>query len=168
MSDNFITFAKIGKPFGLKGFLKTQTFTETPESLLDYPALFLQTKQGWNPCVFEDTELKQQQLMVKFPHINTPEEARAYTNLLIGIKREELSPTSGKEYYWTDLEGLTVITEDKTILGKVLYLTDIANTDMMVIKGKTEMLIPFIQGDIVLDVDLEKKTILVNWSTDFQ
>ena len=165
MSDNFITLAKIGKPFGLKGFLKTQTYTD---DLLRYPRLFLKTKKGWVPCNFESTEWKQKQLMVKFATINTPEAAQAYTNLLIGAPREALPTTTDKEYYWADLEGLSVITQDKVNLGTVLYLTDTGASDMMVVKGKTEILIPFIQDDIVLDVDLEKKTILVNWTTDFQ
>jgi 16S rRNA processing protein RimM len=166
--ENIIVLAKIGKPFGLKGFLKVHSYTNPPESLLSYPALFLQSKQDWVPCEFEATEPKTTHLRVKFAGVNTPEAAQAFTNLLIGAPRSQLSSPAATEYYWADLEGLTVMTRDQIILGKVLYLMNVGASDLMVVKGDQEHVIPFVLDEIVLKVDFDQKTILVNWNTEFQ
>jgi 16S rRNA processing protein RimM len=167
-TEKFIILAKIGKPFGLKGFLKLHTYTQDADSLLEYPTLFLQKKKTWTPCEFEATEWKGAQLFVKFPGMDSPEEANAFTNLLVGVPQSALPSIVGREYYWADLEGLTVVTQENFVLGKVLYLMDSGAGDLMVIKGETEHVVPFVLDEVVLKVDLEKKIIEVNWSLDFQ
>jgi len=69
-------------------------------------------------------------------------------------------------YYWADLEGLQVVHRDGTDLGRVAYLLETGAKDVLVTTSKPERLIPFILGDVVLDVDLTSGVITVEWELD--
>jgi 16S rRNA processing protein RimM len=85
----------------------------------------------------------------------------------IGVRREQLPPTSPGEYYWSDLEGLTVVTVQGEMLGTVDHLIETGANDVMVVHGERERLIPFVMQQVVVDVDLGKGEIRVDWDKDF-
>ena len=80
--------------------------------------------------------------------------------------REELPEIQEDEYYWTDLEGLQVFHRDGRLLGRVTHLLATGANDVLVVKGNLEHLIPFVMGKIILDVDLVKGMISVDWKWD--
>jgi len=102
-------------------------------------------------------------IIVKFNGIHTPEEARQLTGKLIEIERSHLPTLPKNEFYWSDLEGLTVINKNGDILGKVIYLIETGSNDVLVVKGKREFAIPYLLGSVVTSVDLEKQEIHVSW-----
>ena len=55
---------------------------------------------------------------------------------------------------------------DGTELGKVDHMLETGANDVMVVKGETERLIPFVMDKVVLDVDLAKGEIRVDWEWD--
>ncbi|MGI9237457.1 MAG: ribosome maturation factor RimM, partial [Woeseiaceae bacterium] len=69
-------------------------------------------------------------------------------------------------YYWKDLEGLKVVGSDGSNLGTVAYLLETGAHDVMVVTGETERLIPFVSNEVVIDVDLAKGVITVDWAWD--
>jgi len=69
-------------------------------------------------------------------------------------------------WYWADLEGLQVTHRDGTVLGTVDYLLETGANDVLVIKGDKERLIPFVAGDVILDVDIAEGVISVDWEWD--
>jgi 16S rRNA processing protein RimM len=85
----------------------------------------------------------------------------------IGIQRAQLPELVPGEYYWSDLEGLTVATLTGERLGVVSHLLETGANDVLVVKGDAEYLIPFVVGDVVHEVDLERGEIRVDWSKDF-
>jgi 16S rRNA processing protein RimM len=96
----------------------------------------------------------------------TPEEARAFTNVSIGVFRDQLPPLPNNEYYWSDLEGLTVVNLQGIELGTVAYLFETGANDVIVVQGTKEHLIPYVPGPIIKNVDLNKR-IEVDWDPDF-
>ena len=71
------------------------------------------------------------------------------------------------EFYWADLEGLSVETLDGTALGRVERLFSTAANDVLVVKGERERLLPFVWDQVVQDVDLELGRIRVDWDPEF-
>jgi len=70
-------------------------------------------------------------------------------------------------YYWSDLEGLTVEEKRGNVLGTVAYLLDTGANDVLVVRhGDQEILIPFVTGQVVTDVDLVNGVIRVDWEWD--
>ena len=74
-----------------------------------------------------------------------------------------MPPTDDGEYYWRDLEGLEVVHRDGSVLGTVAYLMETGANDVLVTAGDKERLIPFVVGETILDVDLDKGVIRVDW-----
>jgi 16S rRNA processing protein RimM len=77
-----------------------------------------------------------------------------------------LPDTVRGEFYWTDLEGLQVVHSDGRTLGKVAHLLATGANDVLVVRGDQEILIPFVQGEVIKDVDLAAGVINVDWEWD--
>jgi 16S rRNA processing protein RimM len=161
--EKIITVGRFGKPFGLKGFLKVQSFTDPAENLFAYPHWYLQNHQQWTilPTLIRQHQGKE--MIVKLPDCESPEAARVYTNKLIGIPRSDLPPPQANEYYWVDLEGLEVFDAHKQFLGLVSRVFGTGANDVLEVKNNDRtILIPFIKSAI-LEVDFSKSMIRVDW-----
>ena len=53
------------------------------------------------------------------------------------------------------------------MLGKVDHLLATGANDVLVIQGDRERLVPFVQGDVICSIDLDKGEIRVDWDPDF-
>ena len=84
------------------------------------------------------------------------------------IHRQQLPAAKAGEYYWTDLVELQVVTTAGVNLGKVDHLLETgANDVLVVIDGEIERLIPFLQPQTVLSIDLVAGQMIVDWDPDF-
>ena len=63
--------------------------------------------------------------------------------------------------------GLQVIATDGRVLGRLDHLLETGANDVMVVKGEQEVLIPYIEGQVVASVDLEAREIRVDWDPDY-
>ena len=80
---------------------------------------------------------------------------------------QQLPAAQPGEYYWSDLQGLEVVTLQGESLGTVDHLLETGANDVLVVTGERERLIPFVLGQVVDDVDLERGEIRVDWDRDF-
>lgn len=163
VNDNYIVVGKIGSTYGIKGWLKIISFTDPIAGILDYSALYIEDKESWKPIKIDDGRLHGKGIVVHFPDFNTPEEARLITGKKIAITRDQLPALEQQEYYWSDLEGLTVINYTGEELGTINYLMETGSNDVLVVKGKKEIAIPYLMGEVILDVDLEARVMHVKW-----
>ena len=70
-------------------------------------------------------------------------------------ERAELPELSPDEFYWSDLLGLRVVTEEGEELGELVDIIETGSNDVYVVKkGEAEILVPALD-DVVLAVDLE-------------
>ncbi|TAK74020.1 MAG: ribosome maturation factor RimM [Gammaproteobacteria bacterium] len=164
ISTNYVAIGKVGSTYGIRGWLKIHSYTEFGASILDYSTWFLSSDQeNWDAIQVEEGQLHGKGMIVKLAGINSPETARLLTGKLIAIPRSQLPKLKENEYYWSDLEGLTVIDQHGEILGKVIYLMETGSNDVLVVKGEKEHAIPYLPGRVILEVNLEKQEIHVNW-----
>jgi 16S rRNA processing protein RimM len=161
--DEFIAIGKIGAPYGIKGWIKIFSFTEWTTNVFEYDPWYLENENGWQIIDVTDGREHGKGLIVKFAGFDTPEASRVLTGKKIAIKRSQLAPLKKDEYYWGDLEGLTVINKDGKVLGKIIYLLDTGSNDVIVIKNDKEHAIPYLPGSVVLSVDLVNRIMHVDW-----
>lgn len=164
--QSYLTVGKIGSTYGVRGWLKIQTYLEVGTDLLEYKRWYLSSgKNDLNLIEVEDGRLHGKTLIVKFFNINSPEEARLLTGKTIYLDRSQLPQLQENEYYWSDLVGLTVIDQHQQVLGTVIYLLETGSNDVLVIKhaNQKEYAIPFLLKDVILNIDLDKREIRVNW-----
>jgi len=163
MANRYITVGKIGSTYGVHGWLKIQSYTEYGATILEYKPWFLSSgKDNWEEIQVEDGRIHGNGVIAKLVGVDSPEQARLYTGRLIAITREELPKLPKDEYYWSDLEGLTVINKNGDVLGKVSYLIATGSNDVLVVKGDKEYAIPYIPSAII-SIDLEKQEIHIDW-----
>lgn len=164
--EKIVVIGRLGRPHGINGWMRIISFTEPEESLLDYPDWFIERGDLWEPIAPEDSKIQSGMILVKFPGCDNPEQARLYTNANIAITRDQLPALANDDYYWTDLEGLTVVNKQGAELGVIDHLFATGSNDVMVVKGVVEHLVPYIKH-VVLEVDLKNKRMLVDWEEDF-
>ena len=85
----------------------------------------------------------------------------------IFISPEQLPKTAKDEYYWSDLIGLTVETIDGVQFGMVDSLLETGANDVLIVQGERERVIPFLQGQTIISVDLDAGKIIVDWDPEF-
>lgn len=161
--SSYILVGKIGSTFGVRGWIKIRSYTEYGPSLLDHSTWLVEKANELVPMQVEAGRVHGPGLIVKFANIETPEEARLLTGKAIYLNRKDLPQLKKGEYYWSDLVGLTVINQKNEVLGKVIYLIATGSNDVLVIKNDREHAIPYLPGEVILEVNLEKREIHVNW-----
>ena len=116
-NDAWVVLGKVGKVHGIKGWVRVISFTETPDGILDYPVLRADFDASVAPTSatrqLEIDDYKQQPkgLIAHFKGIDNPEEARLLNGATLSVERKALPPLESDEYYWYQLEGLTVINQ---------------------------------------------------------
>jgi 16S rRNA processing protein RimM len=164
-TGEYIVIGKVGAVYGIKGWLKIHSLTEQVTDLLQYKPLYLAQGQTWEPVQIETGRQHGKGLVAKLAGVDTPEAARLLTGKEMAIKREQLPPLPENEFYWADLEGLTVIDQRGVALGKVIYLIATGSNDVLVIRteqGK-EHGIPYLPERVIKKIDLKQGIILVEW-----
>ncbi|HSW71291.1 MAG TPA: ribosome maturation factor RimM [Gammaproteobacteria bacterium] len=160
----YITVGKIGATYGIQGWLKIHSYTEFGAGILEYSPWYLSSdEQTWQKTEIEAGKIHGNGVIAKFNGFDNPEEARLLTGKLIAVTREQLPILEKNQYYWSELIGLTVLDQNGENLGKVIYLMETGSNDVLVVKGTKEHAIPFLQGSVILSVDLAKQEIHVNW-----
>jgi 16S rRNA processing protein RimM len=162
-----IVIGKIGAAYGIRGWLKVQSFTEEAAKILEYNPWYVTAEYArWETIEVEAGRSQGKALVVKFVGIETPEIARNLTGKEIAVQREQLKPLPDNEYYWADLEGLVVINQAGEILGQVEYLMATGSNDVLVIRdaaGK-EHALPYLLETVVKKVDLNQRILHVDWN----
>ena len=148
------------------GWVKIFSYTEPREAILEYRDWLLMRDGKWQTTTFAEGKKHGKTVIVKFANIDDRDVAAAYVGADIAVPREKMPDLGEGHYYWSDLEGLSVVHRDGTVLGNVAYLLATGANDVLVVKGDQEVLIPFILEKVILDVDLVERVIKVDWAWD--
>ncbi len=165
--QNPVIIGRFGRTYGIKGWLRVEIYADINDPITHQPWQ-IQQNNNWKVLDITDHKMHSNSLLVHIKGIDTPEEAKA---LLVGktiaLNQEQLPQLAENEFYWSDLEGLQVITTQGQNLGTVDYLLESKANDVLVVQGERERLIPYIPEQVIIKVDLEAKQIIVDWDPDF-
>ncbi|RHX90428.1 ribosome maturation factor RimM [Leptospira stimsonii] len=167
MTEGWISLGQLGKPFGIKGFLRFNV-RETVLTEFKLPIQLKLRKPDPNFPEKDITILELQahtgKFIVRIEGINTPEEAERLTGGILLLPAHLLPKIKSKdEFYISDLIGLHAVDESGKKLNWVLkeVLDNPAHPILSFTRPEDEeILIPFIHV-YVGEVDLEKKTIVL-------
>ncbi|MBE2912285.1 ribosome maturation factor RimM [Anoxybacillus flavithermus] len=86
-----------------------------------------------------------------------------FKGAMIKIPETQLQPLNEGEYYFHEIIGCTVVTEDAEPIGEIKEILTPGANDVWVVKRKKggDVLIPYID-DVVKQVDVENKTITIH------
>ncbi len=149
--------------YGVKGWIKVHSYTEPREAILDYKDWLLLRDGDRQAVKLAEGKRHGKTVIARIDGVDDRDDAAGYVGNDIAVPRERLPDTGRGEYYWADLEGLQVVNSDGRILGKVAYLLATGANDVLVVQGDEEILIPFVQEEVIKDVDLTAGVINVDW-----
>ena len=153
--------------FGIQGWVKVRTFTESPDGLAGHPQWWIRGKSGWHSAVLQGFKVRPAGTTAKLEGIDDRTAAELLRGCDVAVTREDLGEAAEGEFFWVDLEGLEVVNRQGESLGKVIELMRAGGADVLVVKGESkERLIPFV-ADYVDKVDREAKRITVDWEAGY-
>lgn len=165
--QKIIVIGKFASPFGVQGWIKVASFTDPPENIFNYLPWKIRLKNKIETLKLAGKKIHDNGLIVQITDINDRDLVRQYTGAEIIIERQQLPPLPPDEYYWTDLEGMEVITTKNQILGKVDHVFATGSNDVLVVEGEKRHLIPFLRDQVVVSIDPAANTIRVEWDPEF-
>jgi 16S rRNA processing protein RimM len=160
---DYLIVGKIASTYGVQGWLKVVSYTEPTQGIADYTPWYLEENGGFEPIDVTEVREYGKGIIAKFVGYDNPEKARLMTGKRIAILRSQLPSLDKDEYYWSDLEGLTVIDQNGVNLGQIVYIIETGSNDVLVVKGETEHAIPYLLNDVIKSIDLANKIMRVDW-----
>jgi len=166
-ADKPVVLGRVSGLFGVRGWVKIHSYTDPRVAILAYPGWQLGEGGQWRAIKVAEGKPHGKTIVARFDGSEDRETAAGYVNALVGVPRSALPATGEGEYYWSDLEGLTVEGQGGNVLGTVAGLLETGANDVLVVRQKDrEILIPFLTGDVIKDVDLDSGVIRVDWDWD--
>ncbi len=168
-----IVIGKFGAVYGIKGWLKVHSYTDDAESIFEYKPLLMKSKGLLQEVNITDWKRHSTGFVAKIAEFDVREDAQALVGLELFVDSKEL-PELEDDFYWRDLVGCQVQTDKGYHLGVVTEIMETGSNDVLVVKanandafGQKERLIPFIEQQVISNVDITSKLIEVNWEPDF-
>ncbi|PLK58530.1 ribosome maturation factor RimM [Candidatus Palibaumannia cicadellinicola] len=169
-----VVLGQINSAYGIHGWLKMISSTEYAESIFHYQPWFIKRINTWQQITLDDWKYHSNGIIIKIKSIKNRESAKLLTNCQIIVDASQLPDLSDGEYYWKDLIGCQVETVNGSPLGKVINLIETGSNDVMVVKANRkdssiiyELLIPFLYGKVIKNIDLATSIIQVDWDPIF-
>ena len=162
-----VILGQVSGLFGVKGWLKIFSYTDPRENILQYAPWYLRGADGWREVSVAEGQRHGKAVIVRFGDCADRDGAAAWVGSEIAVRREQMPALAQDEYYWSDLEGLQVVTTAGVALGVVSHLIETGANDVLVVRGDRERLIPYVRPDVVVDIDLDKGVLQVDWDPDF-
>ncbi len=175
-SVSSLVLARVGKTYGVKGWVRIVSYTSPETNILDYCRFQGRLKGLRGQTLALEMDAHKQLgngLIAHFKGYDDPESAREITGAELAVDSAELPALPNGEFYWHQLQGLEVITLNGDCLGEVKELLETGANDVLVVVPNQssvddrERLIPYLPERVVSKVDLDKAQITVDWEADY-
>ena len=156
-----ISIGKIVRSRGKRGELKLKLYSE------DYSRPFFSKvfiKKGGHLEEYSVEFLRQYKghYIIKLRAVDSISQAQELAGLEILVPEENLRPLEKNSYYHFQIIGCSVYTKDRKKVGTVKDFLLVENNDLLVVEsGTREILVPFTKT-ICLELNLEKKELLID------
>jgi 16S rRNA processing protein RimM len=167
LSERHINVGKISGVFGIKGWVKVFSFTDPRENILTYSPWLLKKNDQTKMVSIVDGQLQGKTIVAQLAGIDDRSQAESFMGWDVFIIQDQLPKAAKGEYYWSDLIGLNVETIDNVQLGVVDSLLETGANDVLIVQGDRERVIPFLQGQTIISVDLDAGKMIVDWDPEF-
>jgi 16S rRNA processing protein RimM len=149
----------VRRPFGVKGEMLLELLTDFPDRLTQAARLYV--GQGRRPAEVESLRRHGQDMLLRLKEVGDRDAAERLRGEALCLRVDDLPPLPEDVYYFHQIEGLEVFTEQGEHLGRVAEILKTGANDVYVVRGeKGEILLPAIP-QVIREVALEEKKILV-------
>lgn len=158
-----ITIGKVLKPWGVKGEIRIEPQTDFPDRFKELGRVFLVSPAGKEiASTVTAARYVNNVPFLTLPGYDTPEKAKALNGWFIKIPREEVIPLPEGSYYWFELIGMEVFSEEGENLGTITDVFETGSNDVYVLKrGRKEVYIPATR-EVIKQVDTAAKKMVIH------
>ena len=165
-SADTVVMGRISGLFGVHGWVRIFDYCRQRGDILGYDTWLLRQGNEWNEVRLVAGRLQANNVVAQLEGCIDRETARTLIGSEISIRSDQLASPADGEFYWQDLKGLTVWNMAGETLGVVADLLETGANDVLVVKGESELLIPY--TTVTVDqVDLKDRHIRVHWERDY-
>lgn len=161
MSD-LVAVARIAKPRGLKGEVVADILTDFPERFDGLKTVIaVMPDESRHELTLENHWFQSGRMVLKFAGFNSIEDGETLRNAEICVPESDAVELDEGEYFDWQLVGCRVVSVAGEDIGKVRELMRTGATEILVVDGEKEYLIPFAEA-ICTEVDIENGVILID------
>jgi 16S rRNA processing protein RimM len=163
VGENRIVIGRVSRPHGMKGEIRIEYFNpEDPNFFSRYQMIFIQgDKESPRPYRPIAVRPHKKFVLAQLEGVRTREEAEQLKGKVVLVDAAELPPLDADEYYWHEILGMRVVTENGGDVGKITEIVPTGSNDVYVVReGEKESLIPAIK-DVILSIDKKARTIII-------
>jgi 16S rRNA processing protein RimM len=147
-----LEIGRIVRPHGLAGRMKVLSYLESEEVLHSLGEVCVgRAVQGAVPFTLQAVQTGRGYFILKLSGIEDRDAVAGLVGSSVWIPHPEALPEG--EYYWHEIIGLLVVTEDGQVIGRIESIFPTGSNDVYVCrKANKEILLPAI-GDVVRKID---------------
>jgi 16S rRNA processing protein RimM len=166
MAESLFTVGKIVNTHGIRGEIKVISQTDFPDvRFADGSSLLIIHPNLQAPVKIEIEQAREHKgtYILKLKGFNNINEVEKYKGGQLKITDEQLVDLPEDEYYFYEIVGCTVVTDEGKTLGTISEILQPGANDVWVVErpqGKP-VLIPVID-DVLLNVDIENKLVKIH------
>ncbi|UQZ45998.1 ribosome maturation factor RimM [Bacillus sp. PK3-037] len=163
MTKRWFNVGKIVNTHGIKGEVRVISKTDFAEERYkpgNTLYLFMDGRQEPIEVTVNTYRLHKQFHLLQFKERQSLDEVEELKNAIIKVPEEDLGELNEGEFYFHEIIGCEVFTEEGELIGKVKEILTPGANDVWVIgrKGKKDALIPYIES-VVKQIDVSEKKI---------
>lgn len=159
------TVGRVTGVFGVQGWVRVYSYTRPPEAILKYSPWLVHRQGVWQARTVAAGRVHGRGIVARLEGCDDRDHAEELVGVDLAVAVEQLPRLAPGEYYWAQLEGLTVVNLAGERLGTVSHLFETGANDVMVVKGERDRLVPY-TSTVVRRVDLDARLIEVDWNTE--
>ena len=160
--DDCFYLGRVAKTHGIKGEITIKLDVDDPSAYHDMKYFLLEINKVLTPFFVEKIVNSGDKFFVTIQDIRTVEAASALTGKEVFLPLEMLPKLSGKQFYYHEIKGFTLIDAEKGELGPIAEVIEYPTQAIIqVIKDGKEILIPILD-QVIQKVDRKGKKLYVN------
>jgi len=158
----FFEIGKIVKSCGLRGRIKAVSYLESNDKLQDLDELYIDYgNERKGPFKLKGIQSRGKSFFLEIEGVENLQSANALIGCQVLIPTDKLEELPEGEYYWRDMIGLKVVTEEGNILGVIEAIFPTGSHDVYVCSGgEREVLLPGI-ADVIRRIDIDRGMMVV-------
>ncbi|MCP8616544.1 ribosome maturation factor RimM [Salirhabdus salicampi] len=164
MTEKYFNVGKVVNTHGIKGEVKVVKITDFEERFKPGSILYWVSPNG---DITEELEVSSYRThknfhMLRFKGYDSINDVERFKGGTLKVTEEQLTPLAEGEYYYYEIIGSTVVTDEGEELGVIKEVLAPGANDVWVVerkKGK-DLLIPYID-DVVRTVDIHNKKVTI-------
>lgn len=160
MPPQLLAVGRVLRPHGVRGDLLLEVLTDFPEHLAEVDTVYV--GEAATAHRVADVRFHRGQLLLRLAGCADRDAADRFRGQLVQIGATTAKPLPPGQYYWHQIIGLAVFTEEGEALGHITEILETGANDVYVVKGPEgqELLLPALKS-VLKAVDLEAKRMTV-------